>query len=152
MARGDEDEREDRRRTSHIDAPLGRRLRTLRELQGLTQQEVADRLGISSIQWGRYESGESRIPAARLHQICVQLGLSVVEVFESLPHQVVTRAEAGPPGLREPAAPDFDGPPLDPTVRRIGALVRELPPERRKTALAVVKALRDEARNPPDEN
>lgn len=149
MARGD-DEREDRRRTSHIDAPLGRRLRQFRELQGLTQQAVADRLGISSIQWGRYESGESRIPAARLHQICRQLGVDVTDVFEDLPHQVVPRGDPRP-GVAESGA-DFEHDRVDPTIRRIGEIVKALSPLRRKAVLAVAKALRDEAGNAPEEN
>lgn len=38
---------------------IGKSLKELRKLNGLTQQQVADRLGISRVNYTRYETGAS---------------------------------------------------------------------------------------------
>ncbi len=151
-----EDE-EDRKRTRHIDVPLGVRLRALREDRGLTQAELGHMLDISGNQWGRHESGENRMPAGRLWQFCNVLNIAVAEVYEGLPFNIAPRAgreaEAVMPepadGFHEEGAP-APTPPLlvgragggQPLVQRIGAIARQLPEARQRTALAVIRALK----------
>lgn len=150
-----EDE-EDRKRTRHIDVPLGARLRALREDRGLTQAELGQMLDISGNQWGRHEIGLNRLPAARLWQFCNVLNVDVAEVYEGLPFNIAPRGgqetEAMAPeaadGFHEEGAPAPTRPPLQdrvggqPLVQRIGAVARQLPEARQRTALAVIRALK----------
>lgn len=151
-----EDE-EDRKRTRHIDEPLGDRLRALREDRGLTQAELGKMLDISGNQWGRHESGENRMPAARLWQFCNVLSIDVAEVYQGLPFNIAPRRSRRPgagateqaPGVHEEGAPAPTPPPLadkaaggQPLVQRIGAVARQLPEARQRTALAVIRALK----------
>lgn len=50
-------------------ATIGHNLRTLRQRQGLTLQELADRLGLSYQQIQKYEKGESAISGQRLYEL-----------------------------------------------------------------------------------
>lgn len=58
-----------RPRTPSNQALMGYHLRTLRQRQGLTLQELARRLGISYQQIQKYEKGESAISGHRLYEL-----------------------------------------------------------------------------------
>ena len=62
---------------NQVDRQVGERMRRRRILLGLTQDQVADALGISYQQIQKYETGANRISAGRLAQIA--------EVLEVLP-------------------------------------------------------------------
>ncbi|MFN4185399.1 MAG: helix-turn-helix domain-containing protein [Hyphomonas sp.] len=62
---------------TQVDRQVGERMRRRRILLGLTQDQVADALGISYQQIQKYETGANRISAGRLAQIA--------EVLEVLP-------------------------------------------------------------------
>ncbi len=47
------------------------KLRDLREDQDLTQQNVADYLGIGRTMYRRYETGETEIPVRHLKKLCI---------------------------------------------------------------------------------
>ncbi len=54
---------------------LGRRIRQAREDAGLTQSELADRIGLSHPQSiSRYERGETEVPQKRLRRIADETG------------------------------------------------------------------------------
>jgi transcriptional regulator with XRE-family HTH domain len=139
-----DEEARDRRKTLHIDRPLGERLRLERDARGLSRDWVAGRLDVSNSTVQRYEEGRTRIPAARLWQLCDLLGLSVSEVFTGLPHQIV-RADA-------PAGAVEEGTPLlrdDGRSRRTAALARDaarLSDDRLVVAELLVQALRTPVR------
>ena len=46
------------------------RIRDLREDNDLTQQQVADSLGLYLTQYRRYENGESEVPAYIIKELC----------------------------------------------------------------------------------
>ncbi|MNE18709.1 anaerobic benzoate catabolism transcriptional regulator [compost metagenome] len=142
----DEDEREDLKRTRHIDKPLGARLRALREDRGLTQAQMGQELGVSANQWGRHESGENRVPAARLWQFCKAMNVDVAVLYEGLPFQIMRDSDYSVAGMGEkdwgPALTGYPVKAAAPLVQRIGAVVRQLPEARQRTALAVVRALK----------
>lgn len=58
---------------TEFDRRLGRRLRTARQLQGLTQAELASYLDISFQQLQKYEKGSNRISSHRLCQLAALL-------------------------------------------------------------------------------
>lgn len=53
------------RKPDDHDRAKGRELARLRKASGLSQEQLATRLGISLKQFGKYERGQSRIPAGR---------------------------------------------------------------------------------------
>lgn len=52
-----------------IDQLIGERLKELRKIKKLTQEDVAEKLGISFQQIQKYENGKNRISFSRLYEI-----------------------------------------------------------------------------------
>jgi len=67
-----------------IDLLLGRRLRNRRRLMGLTQSQLAQKVGVRFQQIQKYESGANRISAARLWGFSQALEVPVAYFFEGL--------------------------------------------------------------------
>lgn len=61
------------RRADERDAEVGRRIRTRRLQQGLSQTELADRIGVTFQQVQKYEKGVNRVGAGRLERISAAL-------------------------------------------------------------------------------
>lgn len=66
------------------DVHIGRRLRERRVAMGLSQGELAKKLGISFQQVQKYESGANRISGSRLWDFCVAMETPVEWFFEGL--------------------------------------------------------------------
>ena len=60
------------------------RLRARRLMLGLTQQEMAERIGVTFQQAHKYETGMNRISAGRLYQIARAMQVDVSFFFEGL--------------------------------------------------------------------
>ena len=67
-----------------IDLHLGKRLRRRRRLLGLTQQQLANAVGIRFQQIQKYECGANRISAARLFQLAKALETPITYFYDSL--------------------------------------------------------------------
>ena len=65
------------RSAGNADIEMGRRVRLRRRQTGISQIELAGRLGLSFQQMQKYENGTSRIGAARLQQIAKRLGVDI---------------------------------------------------------------------------
>lgn len=59
---------------------LGRRVRAFRKLKGYTQQELADRIGISLAVLGAVERGNRRVEDQILNKIASVLEVSIQEL------------------------------------------------------------------------
>jgi transcriptional regulator with XRE-family HTH domain len=70
--------------TNEIDRHLGRRLRQRRRTLGLTQQQIADAVGVRFQQIQKYECGANRISAARLWLLAKALQSSVSDFYDGL--------------------------------------------------------------------
>jgi transcriptional regulator with XRE-family HTH domain len=68
-----------------VDIHVGKQLRFRRSMMGMSQAELAASVGLSFQAVQKYERGENRISASRLHQFAVRLGVPVSYFFESLP-------------------------------------------------------------------
>ena len=66
------------------DRHIGARLRERRLELGLTQQRLADLVGVSYQQVHKYETGANRITAGRLHELARALGVEPGSIFEGL--------------------------------------------------------------------
>ena len=78
--------------THPVDVHVGKRVRHRRWLIGMTQQQLAERVGIKFQQIQKYETGANRISASRLWDIADALEVPVSFFFEGL--QEATAEEA----------------------------------------------------------
>ncbi len=67
-----------------VDVHVGKRIRHRRWLIGLTQQQLAEQVGIKFQQIQKYETGANRVSASRLWDIADTLDVSVSFFFEGL--------------------------------------------------------------------
>lgn len=88
-----------RRTPNPIDVHVGGRVRMRRLLVGMSQEKLADQLGITFQQVQKYEKGTNRIGASRLFEASQVLGVPVSFFYEEL-----GGAAARQPGLAEPAS------------------------------------------------
>jgi transcriptional regulator with XRE-family HTH domain len=72
-------------RTKRIDKHVGERIRLRRTELGLTQEQLAEALGVSYQQIQKYETGANRISAGRILEIARKLSVDVGFFFEDLP-------------------------------------------------------------------
>jgi transcriptional regulator with XRE-family HTH domain len=80
-----------------IDLHVGKRLRRRRRLLGLTQQQLAESIGIRFQQIQKYECGANRVTASRLYELAVALNVPVNYFFEGL-QQLNAPVNNGAPG------------------------------------------------------
>ena len=69
------------RRPTEQDREVGPRLRHLRKAAGLTQEALANALGVSYQQVQKYEKGTSRMSGGRLRQAASLLGVSLQDLL-----------------------------------------------------------------------
>ena len=67
-----------------VDAHVGKRVRHRRWMTGMTQQQLAEKVGIKFQQIQKYETGMNRISASRLWDIAHALEVPVAYFFEGL--------------------------------------------------------------------
>lgn len=82
-----------------IDDWIARRVKQARVERGLSQEALADKLGISLQQIHKYEAGRNRISATRLAAISEALGKPLDEFFEGLDAEATQTSQ-------EPRSPD----------------------------------------------
>src|SRR6516164_66139 len=71
-------------RTQDIDRHVGARIRERRIMLGLTQQQLADLIGVTYQQAHKYERGINRVSAGRLFEVAQVLGVPVSHFFDGL--------------------------------------------------------------------
>ncbi len=77
--------------TNNLDSEIGRRLRQARLAENLTQDGLAQRLGISFQQVQKYENGTNRVSSSRLWAIGNALNIPVTYFFEELEQTDITK-------------------------------------------------------------
>jgi transcriptional regulator with XRE-family HTH domain len=70
-----------------VDVHVGKRIRQRRWMIGMTQQQLADKVGIKFQQIQKYETGMNRVSASRLWDIADALGVAVSFFFEGMEGQ-----------------------------------------------------------------
>lgn len=86
-----------------VDAFVGARIGLKRSALGLSQTALAQQLGISFQQVQKYETGQNRISASRLHRVATVLGTSVETFFPPI-ETASSGGEDGWAGLRHVTA------------------------------------------------
>lgn len=77
-----------------VDAHVGKRIRHRRWTVGMTQQQLADKVGIKFQQIQKYETGMNRVSASRLWDIADALGVQISFFFEGLSEEHAVPAAA----------------------------------------------------------
>lgn len=79
--------------THPVDVHVGKRVRHRRWLIGMTQQQLAEQVGIKFQQIQKYETGANRVSASRLWDIADALDVPVSFFFEGLEEEQTVAAE-----------------------------------------------------------
>jgi transcriptional regulator with XRE-family HTH domain len=117
--------RRGRRGSDAVDSHVGRRLRARRRGLGLSQAQLATRLGFTPAQINRYEHGTTRLSAVGLWRAAQVLGVAPGYFFE---------------GLGERAASTVD-PALEALALELARHLRELSPTVQDKVLAFIASL-----------
>ncbi|MDT0682827.1 helix-turn-helix transcriptional regulator [Roseicyclus sp. F158] len=80
--------------THPVDIHVGKRVRHRRWMIGMTQQQLAEKVGIKFQQIQKYETGMNRVSASRLFDIAQVLGTDVSFYFDGL------EGASGPDGAK----------------------------------------------------
>lgn len=67
-----------------VDAHVGKRVRHRRWMVGMTQQQLADKVGIKFQQIQKYETGMNRVSASRLWEIAAALEVPIAYFFDGI--------------------------------------------------------------------
>lgn len=67
----------------NFDQQLGTRIRALRTASGVTQEQVAESMGVAVSTVSRLERGVSGINTRRLPSLANALGVTVADIFET---------------------------------------------------------------------
>jgi transcriptional regulator with XRE-family HTH domain len=120
------------RKAEPIDLIIASRIRQRRNEFGLSQVELAQKVGLSLQQIGKYESGGNRVSAARLFTIATALEVSVMWFYKDIDVGVDTNFSL------KSAVASLD----EATVRKLLEAFACLSTEQeRKTAIALVATL-----------
>lgn len=88
-----------------VDVHVGQRLRVRRSLLGLSQEKLAEAIGLTFQQIQKYERGMNRISAGRLFQFSRILEVPVAYFFENLGEAAANQSRA--PGLADNDQDEF---------------------------------------------
>jgi transcriptional regulator with XRE-family HTH domain len=72
------------RSTAAIDDHVGARIRERRVMLGLTQQQLAELIGVTYQQAHKYERGINRVSAGRLYEIAGVLNVPITYFYEGV--------------------------------------------------------------------
>ena len=122
-----------------IDVHVGDRVRRRRRALGVSQEQLADKLGLTFQQVQKYERGANRVSASKLYQIACALQASIAYFFEGLPDPI------RPQGVAEDAPAAFiHDLPLTPEERLFTGLLSRIENKQvRRRLLELVRTLAD---------
>jgi transcriptional regulator with XRE-family HTH domain len=122
-----------KRSATSMDKVVGESIRAARLAKGLSQSDLAERLGITFQQVQKYEKGVNRVGAGRLFQIASIFGMPISSFFDEA-------AEAGPAKNSRRVSRD------DPLSIRLVEAFSKLPDTRSRLALLTVAESMNRAR------
>lgn len=123
------------RSANSVDSHVGSRVRLRRLELGLSQEKLAEQLGITFQQVQKYERGTNRIGASRLHQIALVLQAPITYFFEGASESALPRA-----GEQSPLALALSDPA---TVRLVRAFASIADPQLKQKAVGIIEAIAD---------
>lgn len=97
-----------------VDVHVGARLRMRRTLLGMSQETIAERLGLTFQQVQKYERGTNRVSSSRLFDLCKILNVPVAYFFDEMGKDVSSQSPAALAG-EKPKAREQE---TDPAAKR----------------------------------
>ena len=123
-----------------IDAHVGTRIRFRRNLLGISQTDMAGRIGVTFQQVQKYERGSNRIGASRLIRICDVLEVSPEWLFEGAPGTAKSALDNAPARGVDAALAAFR---MDSLAPRMLLAWTRLPVETKRSMVALMTAVAD---------
>jgi transcriptional regulator with XRE-family HTH domain len=128
------------RQPNPVDRHVGERVRARRKQLGLSQDKLAEALGLTFQQVQKYERGVNRISASKLFEAAGALSVEVPFFFDGL-----QPAGGGADGVAEPAAPAFEALVLTPEDTELLTAFRSIRGKRmRRRVMELVRELAQE--------
>lgn len=118
-----------------VDRHVGARVRLRRKSVGISQEQLANALGVTFQQVQKYERGTNRISASKLFETGRALGAPVAYFFEGLSPEAEDRAAGSDAGV--------DAFLLTPEGIELAGAFPRLPPAQRRRVLELVQTLVD---------
>src|SRR5688500_15629609 len=87
-----------------VDAHVGARVRLRRTMLGMSQERLADELGLTFQQVQKYERGTNRVGSSRLYELSKILDVPIQFFFDEMPDEIAATARTGS-GYADSAAP-----------------------------------------------
>jgi len=84
-----------------VDLHVGARIRLRRRMQGVSQEKLADALGLTFQQVQKYERGANRVSASKLYEIAAALRAPVAYFFDGLADPTASSSEVNVPASTE---------------------------------------------------
>lgn len=81
------------RRITPLDKEIGGRIKRMRRNLGLTQENLAQLIGVTFQQVQKYETGKNRISAAMLKEISKTLQCTVLDLLENIETAEINETE-----------------------------------------------------------
>ena len=81
-----------------VDLHVGARIRMRRKILGVSQEKLADDLGLTFQQVQKYERGANRVSASKLYEIARSLQAPISYFFDGLADPLATEAEVAGAG------------------------------------------------------
>lgn len=125
------------RAANSVDVHVGSRVRLRRLELGLSQERLAEQLGITFQQVQKYERGTNRIGASRLHQIAIVLEAPITYFFDGVSDRVTPRT-----GEESTLSQALNDPS---TVRLVRAFASITDPHMKQKAVGIIEAIAETA-------
>ena len=138
----DMSEKADAKSPHHVDQHVGRQIRELRRRLHVSQEKLAETLGLTFQQVQKYEKGSNRVSASKLFEVSSALGVDVDYFFRGL-----TKPESAMPGVAEGGGGAFvyDAP-MTLEGREVDKLLVDMARKHRRLVLDLARALATDGR------
>jgi transcriptional regulator with XRE-family HTH domain len=95
-----------------IDVHVGSRIRLRRTLLGMSQERLADAIGLTFQQVQKYERGANRVGSSRLFDLARVLDVAVAYFFEEMAPGLQDKTPSKLMGLARPQVVDYEPDPM----------------------------------------
>lgn len=125
-----------------IDIHVGRRLRLRRTLLGLSQEKLAEAIGLTFQQVQKYERGTNRVGASRLYEVSRVLDVPVAYFYDEMGPDVADKGRDHLMGVAEEPVP-YEADPMSKreTLELVRAYYKIADPRQRRRLFELTKAM-----------
>jgi transcriptional regulator with XRE-family HTH domain len=126
-----------------IDVHVGSRIRLRRTLLGLSQEKLAEAIGLTFQQVQKYERGANRVGSSRLFDLSRVLDVPIAYFFDDMPTTVQDKSPSRLMGLATPPTVEYEPDPMAKreTLELVRAYYRISEPAVRKRLFELIKSI-----------